>query len=200
MSAEKVPRPPRARRTKTIALVGGLLAAAAVFACWTQVWVTVGIADAPEAIEATGQSAAPALSALALSELALVAALALAGRVLRYVLGAVQLLVGAAIAGTSALPLAAPLEAAASSIADHTGLAGDEAVRALATSVSVSAWPIVAIAAGIALVLLAVGILVSARSWPGTARRYESGPRHPPVARNAVDDWDALSGGDDPTA
>ena len=72
----------RQRRLKTLLLVTAVLADALILAAWTQTWLSislVGVGPHSGALDVVGSVAAPALSALALAGLALVAALAIAG-------------------------------------------------------------------------------------------------------------------------
>src|SRR5680860_302447 len=75
---------------------------------------------------------------------------------------------------------------------------------------AVTGWPFVALFSGLLMALVGVGIVVTAGRWPGPTTRYQSVRLEPvrPVGadvagqaapRDAVDDWDELSRGDDPT-
>jgi hypothetical protein len=194
------------RRIKlALILVSGALAAL-VLAAWTQTWVTVTPSDTA-AIVADGSVAAPALTALALSELVLLGAIALAGPFFRVVLGVIQALVGATIAYSSLLALLDPVNSAASAITKATGITGAESLAGYGDDeVLVSAWPAVALGAGVGLVVLAILILVTARRWPGSTRKYQAvrfdtaeRTEGAPAERDSVTDWDALTHGDDPT-
>jgi hypothetical protein len=188
------------RRGKNILILASLVLAGIVLASWTQSWFTfeVGLAK-PVVVE--GTVAAPALTALALAELVLLLALAIAGRFFRVVLAVIQVFVGVAIIASAATSLADPVAASATSLTKATGIAGDASIAAeIVGPILVSAWPVVSLVAGVLLIVLAVVILVVCRTWPtSTSRKYT---RTAPAAaeRTAVDDWDSLSGGDDPTS
>lgn len=172
-----------------------LVAAGVLLAAANTTWLTVTLKEAAGSVDVTGAEAAPALNGLALAAVACVGAASIAPRVLRYVLAAVLALLGLG-AALSPLPvLADPVSGAEHRVSALTGVTGHESVRALVQSAELSAWPVVAIVAGAIVLLLAVGIAVTAASWPGTARRYGDGDR----AEAPSDPWDALSRGADPT-
>jgi hypothetical protein len=70
----------------------------------------------------------------------------------------------------------------------------------LTRGIDVTAWPAVAVVGGIAIAVLGVLELLTSRAWPGSSRKYGTvSAERPRDSRSSVDDWDALSGGDDPT-
>lgn len=192
-------------------LKGSILAALALLnlgllLAWTQTWVSldVAVADALRTIEVTGETVAPALSALALAGLALIAAIALAGPVFRIVLAVLQALLAGCALISSVLPLVDPLAVAAPAAIAATGVtdfsvgsaAGDEPWL-------LSAWPYVAIACSALLLAVAIAVLVTSRRWPTSSRRYQAAGTAAPAPvdgpRDRVADWDAVTHGDDPT-
>ena len=123
-----------------------------------------------------------------------------AGPFFRVVLGTLQALLGVAVVFSAIVALSDPVAASAPAISEATSIAGDDPVRALVESVAISPWPFVALAAGVLLVVNATLILVTARRWPGSSRKYQAVRLEPATdERSAVDDWDSLTGGDDPT-
>jgi len=193
-----------ARRLKALTLLAGVAIAGLSMLAWTGSWFAVRLASAQSAppagseVAVTGGTAAPALIALSLAGLAIVAALALAGRAFRAVLAVLHALIGACVLLSAILALADPLKASAPALTKATGIAGTASLRTLVSSVESSPWPWVAIASGVLAVALGILILVTGRRWPASSRRYtrfaaEDG-RH-----SAVDDWDELSEGIDPT-
>lgn len=184
------------RRAKLRLLLGSLVASGIVFTAWTQQWFSVEL-PGTATITADGSVAAPALTTLALAQVALVGALAIAGPLFRFVLGAIQFLLAATVVLEAAVALGSPLAASESAIATATGEAGARHPDAV---VAMTAWPVVALVGGVLLALLAIAVLVTARTWPGSSRKY-SAVRVEPVdgPRSSIDDWDALSRGDDPT-
>lgn len=189
--AERKPASPKLRAIASGALLGAL-----VLIAWTQPWFSVELAEG-DPLQVGGDVASPALSALALCALALVGALAIAGRFFRVVLGTLQAVLGAVIVLVSVLAIAAPETAVAPAVTEATGLAGAEG---LITALGATAWPFLATAAGVLLVVTGVGVVVTSSRWPTTGRRYEA-TRMEPVETDAspAAAWDALSDGRDPT-
>lgn len=207
------------RRVRLLALLSPALVAALALLAWTQPWVTATI-EGGLSVTAAGDVAAPALPALSLAALALVAALALAGPVFRIVLGALLALLGTAIATSAALALGDPIGAASAAVTAVSGVDGDESVRAIVESAALTLWPSLALVAGILAVVAGVGMAVTARRWPERVRKYDAVRTiavddAPAIGRaealDAADDgssarsdrldaWDALSDGRDPTA
>lgn len=191
------------------ALLGATaLLAALVFLAWSQRWFTLALVATsgdPAPLDVGGDVAASALAPLALTVLAIVAALALAGPVLRTVFGALEVLVGACIVAVTAVTLGDPVQASASAITDVTGVAGADSVAGLVAEVAASPWPTVAIVLGVLIALVGVLVAVTARRWPVSGRKYtrtrtETADGADRAASDAVAEWDALSDGDDPTA
>lgn len=173
---------------------------------WTQTWVSleIPVADALSTIEATGETVAPALSALALAGLALIAAIALAGPVFRIVLAVLQGLLAACALLSSVLVLLDPLAVAAPAAIAATGVTDFTVGSATGDEPWVlSAWPFVAIVCSALLLAVAVAVLVTARRWPVSSRKYQAAGEATaaPVdgPRDRVADWDAVTHGDDPT-
>lgn len=196
----------RGRRIKSLSLLLGILFSGAALLAWSQPWfvATLGGTSATHPpIPAGGDVAAPAVAALALASLAAVGAMAISGPVFRVILALLQVFVGGCIALSAVLAVLAPVSAIEPLVTTATGIAGHEAVSALVETVPATAWPFVALASGVLLALLGIAIVVTGRAWPGSSRKYQ------PVrfeaaddggSGHAVSDWDALSGGADPTA
>jgi len=186
-------------RLKLISLVGIAALAALLFADWSQTWFTLTVQGKPFPV--SGQVAGGALSALALASLALIAALAIAGRFFRPILGVLLALLGVCVIAVSAFAIGNPVVAATSAITKATGVAGTQSVGRLVTATSLTAWPVVAIVLGVLMTLLGLAIAPTARSWPDSGRKYSrsrlTAPDHD--AQDPVLEWDALSEGDDPT-
>lgn len=199
---------------------GRILLLVAVFAIlvmvsWSQPWSTLSLAsgvagDTP--ISVTGQTMAPGLSALGLTSLALLAALALAGKGFRIVLGLVQSALGIVIAFTTISVLADPVTAASPALISITGVQDIPAIRELVSHQSMTAWPFVSLIVGVLTAVTGVLIIVTSRSWPASGRKYAAPtqPANPlvaPLAEGDVDSsharieaWDDLSRGGDPTS
>jgi uncharacterized membrane protein (TIGR02234 family) len=179
---------------------------------WSQVWFTVRLVDGQAtaggaaAIEVGGAVASPALAALALAGLALAGALAIAGPVIRLVLGLLALVLGGSVVLAAWLSFADPVAASSAAVAEATGVAGAESTAELVAGVAASAWPYAAIVGGLLIAAAGGIVLVTGRAW-ATSRRYGGGATMAvdgtrddvPASDRAVDDWDGLSRGDDPT-
>lgn len=198
---------PRSRRSAVI--LAGLGCAITAMIAWSQTWFAVTLtaqSEAERALEVAGDISAPAVAALALASAAGFAAIAISGRFFRTVLALLEIILGASILLSTILALVSPVASVASAVTDATGLAGASAVTQLVASITATAWPYVSLCAGAALALVGVFILITGHSWPQSGRRYEPvhfEPAHgvtKSASDTAVFDWDALSGGSDPTA
>ncbi len=188
-----------AARLKLLLIVAGAALGGLVLLSWTQSWFSLGL-DGGKLLGVPGQAAAPGLSALGLACLALAGALAIAGRVLRTVLGVVETLIGVAVLVTAISAITAPVAASASTITAATAVSGKESIAAIVVTISESGWPWLAVATGAILTVVGVMVVVLSPRWPGPTRKYES------TEATTADDattplsaWDSLSGGSDPT-
>lgn len=188
---------------------------------WSQTWFDLVLAAgagahvSAEVIAVAGSVASPAIAALALAGLALAAALALAGPGIRVVLGILEILLGGCLVLAAALSLGDPVAAVAPSVTEATGVAGEGPTAELVGTAVATIWPVVAIVAGVLVLVAGVLVLVTGTAWPSSARRYRSGlepvegasgdaadaprVRERGASDRAIDDWDELSRGDDPT-
>jgi len=121
------------------------------------------------------------------------------------VLAVLGVVLGGALAAASAAAfLADPepaLRQAAGAVSGATELVGEP---------QVTAWPTLALAVAVLAVLVGAALPWLAGSWQRVGRRYETaaatpsaGPDGPATGTprtRAMDDWDALSRGDDPSA
>jgi uncharacterized membrane protein (TIGR02234 family) len=194
------------RRARSMSVLGMLLAGAIGVIASTQTWIDVTLDDgAQQTLAVPGAEALPVLTPLSLAALALGAALSIVGPVLRYVFGVLGALIAALVGvGTAQLMIGRPVAAAASTVTDATGISGTDAVAALVTGFSLTPWPALTLFAQAVLFAAAVFTLVTARRWAsGASRKYrtateaggDTGRPH-----DAIDSWDDLSRGDDPTA
>ncbi|MFD5225464.1 Trp biosynthesis-associated membrane protein [Microbacterium sp. NPDC058342] len=191
------------RRPRVIAVLGFLLAGAIGIVSSTQTWISVSMTDAGDPLLVAGADAVSLLAPLSLAVLALGAALSIAGRVLRYVIGAL----GAIAAGvliTSTLPVvtAPPISAVAAALTDATGISGDRTLASIVTALDPTAWPVTALITWGVLAAASVFTLATAHRWRAGGRRYRQGgdargSEGGPL--DAVDSWDDLSHGTDPT-
>lgn len=195
-------------------IVATVVGAGLVLLSWSQTWFELLIEASTtggtgEPIDVTGSVASPALAALGLAGLALVAALAIAGPGIRVVLGVLEVLLGGCVLLAAGLSLADPIASVSPAVTDATGVAGAAPTAELVASVSATVWPVLAIVGGALLVLAGIAVLVTGTRWPASSRRYSDSrmaaddaaatPVERPASDRAIDDWDGLSRGDDPT-
>lgn len=194
------------KRRKRVLLLAVLAASGLLMLAWSQVWFTLPAIDGTElaaAADVRGAVAAPPLMALGLAGLAATAGLALAGLVLRWVLGGLVVVLGGTAVLTSSLALADPVRAAARLVTDLTGVAGEQSTSALIDPTQVGVTPIgwLGVLGGALLAAAGVLVIATAKRWPSSARRFETrfaeADSGAPV--DSVEQWDALTGGDDPT-
>lgn len=192
-----------ARRGRSLAVSGFLLSGAVGIISSTQTWLTVERADAGEAILVPGASALPLLAPLSLAVLALGIALSIVGPVLRLFFG----VLGAASAlflgwTTSQLLLSEPLSAVGPTVTETTGLAGSSAIADVVAGIELSAWPVMTLIGWIVLLAASLVVLFTWRRWKTGGRRYRTDAAHVEAAAgpvDAIDSWDDLSRGTDPT-
>ena len=215
-AAERAPRRGSGGRLKLLTILAVVIGAGLGLAGATQTWYTVTLTKAAghgTPVIVSGSDASPALTALALAGLALALAFAIAGRVARIVVGVLGLVLGVCVIIAS---VGRPERSAGvrDAISKATGITGNASVHALIGGITASAWPTLALIGGILIALGALAALVSGTRWPGGSRRYDavrfeesegqaSATPRAAEARpgdQAVDDWDELTRGDDPTA
>ncbi|MGV8857181.1 Trp biosynthesis-associated membrane protein [Rhodoglobus sp.] len=185
------------RRSRAIVLAALVILGATVMLSWTQQWFTIALYEGSR-VDVLGSDAAGSLAALALSIFALVAALSLSSVIVRRVLGVLAAGVGAIIVAVSQSAIADPLHSSGALITDATGISGDESLRSLVDTVSVSGWPIPAIVAGGLIVVVGLFATISAHRWPAPTKKYDRATAV--VADDPASQWDAQSRGIDPTA
>ncbi|MFJ4225107.1 Trp biosynthesis-associated membrane protein [Microbacterium sp. NPDC089695] len=192
-----------ARRGRMIGVFGFLLSGAIGIISSTQTWLTVERADAGEAILVPGASALPLLAPLSLAVLALGVAMSIVGHVLRLVFGVLGLASALFLAWTTVqLFLDEPLSAVRTTVTETTGLAGDAAVAGVVRSITLSAWPVIALVGWILLVFASIVVVLTWRRWKSGGRRYRTDAPHGTESTgpvDAIDSWDDLSRGTDPT-
>ncbi|MEZ3160211.1 Trp biosynthesis-associated membrane protein [Microbacterium sp. BWT-B31] len=197
------------RRARLVSVLAIVAAGAIGVIASTQSWLEVTLADgAAQTLGVPGAQAVPLLTPLSLAALAVGAALTLVGTVLRYVFGALALALGATLVITVGRVLFThPVDAVASAVTAATGITGHDAVTALVAEVTATAWPAVAFGAAVVLTVAGAFVLVTARTWRGSGRRFETdaaasaaAPAAASRPHDAIDSWDELSRGEDPTA
>ena len=170
------------------ALAGCLVSGALLVSAGGRAWATVGYADRARTVP--GSAFVGSLAAWGLLALAGVVAVPATRRWGRVPVGGALVAAGATVA---ALTAAALRDAEARALA-HEPL---RRVTVPAGDVGLTAWPYVALAAG--LLLAATGVLVALRGprWAALSARYDV-PAERPVTD--ADLWAAQDRGEDPTA
>jgi hypothetical protein len=209
------------RRLRSLSVLAVLGGGALALIASTQTWLDVTLLGSTTGpIPVPGASALALLAPLSLAALALGLALSIIGTVLRYVFGVLAVAIGGAL-GVGALRIAVerPVDAVAASVTEATGLAGESTVRALIADIATTPWPIITVVASLAVAAGGVATVLTAHRWPGAGRRYRTdgadvaagaasrGASPSATAggaasrpHDAIDSWDDLSRGDDPTA
>lgn len=205
-----------ASRMKLPVIVATVIGAGLALLSWSQTWFELELTDAAaqgagEAIAVPGSVASPALAALGLAGLALVAALAIAGPAIRIVLGVLEVVLGGCVLLAAWLTLGDPVAAVSPAVTDATGVSGAGPTAELVASAGATAWPVAAFVGGALLVAAGVVVLATGTRWPASSRRYRGARladddepmtdamRGRAASDRAIDDWDELSRGDDPT-
>lgn len=198
------------RRGRLLAVAGTVLCGALGVISSTQTWLTVVLDDgAAHTLEVAGAAAVPVLAPLSLAVLALGAALSIVGLVLRYVFGALSVLIALALGWlTARVVFELPVGSVSATVTEATGIAGESAVSGLIDSITATAWPAITLVVWGILLVAGIFTIATARHWSSVGRRYStdaaatasSGARpHDAAGSRAIDDWDDLSRGDDPT-
>lgn len=195
------------RRARLIAILAILATGAIGTISSTQTWLTVSLGDGPhDSLAVPGASAIPVLAPLSLAVLALGGALTIVGRVLRYVFGVLTVLIAGTLATLTGTVVFAPAPShVASIVTETTGITGQAAVAELVSAIHATPWPAVTFVAWIVLAGAGVLTLATGHRWGRTGRRYstdDTGASDASGSRphDAIDDWDDLSRGQDPTA
>ncbi len=193
----------RATSSLTTAAIGALVLLTTLPA-WVRGTTPTATGDLP--VSAAGTTAAPAAASVGLVIIAAGLVLSLAGRAVR--VGAlVAVIIGSAGAAATVVSfLANPEVVAASAAVEVTS------VRAINSPVSVTIWPYVSLAMLALGAVAGLWLVTHLGSWQSVGRRYEretssSRPARADLGtdpqtrarRRAMDDWDAISRGEDPT-
>jgi uncharacterized membrane protein (TIGR02234 family) len=168
--------------------VGGLLVLLSSGQTWGSANARASI-GARQHVTATGHAVAPALSALGIALLALAVALLAARRVVRRVVALAVVVAAAAV-----IPVA---------IDGHSSVGHQLADRAFgSTAESLGGargpWWLVAITGGVLAIFVGAAVAVRGRRWSGLGTKYDA-PAAVQADREAVDPWDVLDRGQDPT-
>jgi hypothetical protein len=207
--------------TKRVALTVQLIVAIFALIASSQNWVTFTLSDetalSTRFLDVSGNTIAPLTFALLLAALAGLAALTISNRGLSYVV-----LVAVAACGVGSSIVCAnvannPIEFAQTQLTKATGLAGTGTLKSYVVSTALSPWLIITAIASVALSILAIFAIANAHNWARRRTRYDSRSRRTAdaslpgdestrrvsvedLADDRIDDWDALSSGEDPSA
>ncbi|WP_082305214.1 Trp biosynthesis-associated membrane protein [Leucobacter japonicus] len=188
-------------RPKLLTITGLAAAGALALLAGSQTWISFML-DGTHSLESVaGHDVNSAVSPIAIAIFAAALALTIAGRVFRRVLGALIVLLGAGLAALTISVVVRPLEAITGTITSLTGITGANTTSLVVWS-QLSAWVWVCVAAGVIAALLGVTVVVWGGRWVTGGRKYDASA---PTAATAagqpdrISDWDALSGGDDPS-
>lgn len=191
-------------RARLISVLTVLLMGALALIASTQTWYSVTLHDVTEhPLTVSGTAALPVLAPLSLAAIAMAAALGIVGPVMRAIFGVLTVGIGVLLT-VLAVPLAfsAPVTAVASTVTEATFISGDAAIIELVATITATAWPLITLLCGAVIGLTGVFILFTSRRWSTTGRRY-SGSAATRVSAagpvDAIDGWDGLSRGIDPT-
>lgn len=175
----------------------------------TQVWARYGLSEGAavvDEVELRGQQTLLGVMPIAIALIAISIVLSISGRAARALLALLAALLGGWVVVTSTMFVYQPwyrtVEAGASPITEVTGL-GPADHGSVVSDTDTTAWPLLAAAAGVMVVLIALAVIVLGWHWSEAGRKYESGTkrktRSQAPAADRISDWDALSEGDDPT-
>lgn len=207
--------------TKRISLTLQLLVAVFALLASSQNWIVFTFieesAAATRLLEVSGNTVAPLTFALLLAALAGLGALTIASRGLSYV---ILVAVAACAVGSSIVCANVannPIEFAQAQLTQATGLAGVNTLNEFVASVSLSPWLAITAIAAALLAILAVFAIFNVHKWANRRTKYDAPTNHTPdtstlanenstrvsvddLADDRIDDWDALSSGEDPSA
>lgn len=181
-----------------LAIAAGIIMLAAGRAVWITGTVD-GIAG-PAQATAVGTDAAPGLAGLALVAMAAAVAAATSGRIARWVSVLAMVGVGAGVIALSVRAVLSAPDVLGTVAAEGSGTTGT-----LEATGSANAWPWVAVAGAVLLLVAAGGTVAGGRRWGALGGRYErstgDGATEVGGARGErVDsDWDRVTRGDDPS-
>lgn len=190
------------RLSLAVALLSGALGAAVALLATRQQWSqgTATVAGGAFPLTANGSDVTGVPAALAIVGLAALVAVFAVRRAGRFAVAALLALSGAGII-TAAL-----LGASDSSALDEQAAQASGDTSASVDTLSHTAWPYVAVAGGVLILLAGLLALRYGRLWPAMSGRYERGGTPQPRRKApAVDPdrpeelWKALDRGEDPT-
>lgn len=191
-------------RSKLLAVLALLLGGVVSIISTTQPWITLTLTEGSnEPLDVAGGDAIALLAPLSLAAMALGLALTIVGRGLRHVLGAIGVAIGVGLLVTAVPVMVAPPQSTYSNaVSDRTGLSGSDAISALVSSATPTIWPAIGVVGAVLILAAGIWTLATAHTWARGGRRYAASEDAAPQLsrpRDAIDSWDDLSRGADPT-
>lgn len=193
----------RARAT-IITAIAGFAVVLTALPTWVKGSAPTATGDTP--VSVSGTTASPTTASVGLVIIAAALVLGLAGRVMRRV-ALVVAIAGVFLAGASVVGvLRNPAPALTTAAAEVTS------VRAISTPPQLSLWPYISVAVLVSVGVLCVWLLTSLGRWGQVASKYRLASRSPSKGEGgeegdtntsqrmkAIEDWDAITRGEDPT-
>ena len=191
-------------RARLVSVLTVLLMGTVALIASTQTWYSVTLHDVTEhPLAVSGTAALPVLAPLALAAIAMAAALGIVGRVMRLIFGVLTLAIGVLMTALAApLAFSQPISAVASTVTEATFISGNSAIAELVDTITPTVWPVITLICGAFICVTGLFILFSSRRWSTTGRRYSASAATRVTAAgpvDAIDGWDGLSRGIDPT-
>ena len=168
----------------------------------TQTWIEAQGFDAAhiDTVALSGQEASPVITAMALVIIAAGAALSIAGRLGRWIIGSISVLSAIMLMVATGSILTDPAAAVASTIAE---ISGTTASSATVENVTVTLLPWLTILGGLIALVGGVLVLIYGQSWAlGKVKKYTVSTQSEGTSTGRLDEidtWDELSRGEDPT-
>jgi len=180
--------------SRRVATLGALALGALTLVAASFPWVTGASSTAVDKrvhLVVTGIAAAPGVSAAAFVVVAGALALALAGRIGRWLTVGVLAATGIVTSASAIGVIAHPQRIALAAAADRTGLSSLDGPASLTSA------PHLTVALGVLTVLWAFWVASGMRRWPASSRRHERAAGHD--EDDLFGSCDALSRGEDPS-
>lgn len=186
------------------------LVAASLLALLTtvQTWITFTLTDIAATVSSSGgigvagSELSQLTTAMILACVALIAVLAVSGRMARTVFLSLLMLFSVVIMSSVVGVVTQPIAAAQSRLTEISGFTGLATLTNEVQSISLSPWPFVTLALTGLLLLGGAAGLLTHRMWTGGGKRYEVRQRaeETGLKPDRIDAWDELSHGNDPTS
>jgi uncharacterized membrane protein (TIGR02234 family) len=211
--------PGRRRSGRRMAVLLGLLGALLVVLGTSRPWATVTVTGLPSLneISVSGRRIAPAGLPVALAAALGAFVLAIARRVVRYLVGVGLSIAGVALAVDGVRAGRSESGAIHLALRDSLGIVNRSSGAAdsfvAGTAAQLNGWYVVYVIGAVLIAVAGVVTLLTGAGWPGAGRRFEASPGRGPrrssrdgpgdgarSGTDSADAWDALSRGEDPTS